>query len=211
MGMIDTSAPFILYAKAEVFYEGRASSKLEIGNYLVIHKADGALLIQAATKTTPRNYQSPGAILTLDENTLVSKRKKETIKIIIHQLYNISYLQDWSTADIVITKTEKELVKKLIDNWSDYIPGDFVTIQQEFPTLLGPVDLVGVDTDKKHHVVEVKRKNISVPHVSQLDRYVSAVRDIGEEAVGYIAAPHIGKNALAYCEKQGFQYIMIDF
>lgn len=209
--MINTSAPFILYAQAEVFYDGRACSTLEIGNYLVIHKADGALLIEASTKTTPRNYQGPGAILTQHEHVLISKRKQEIIKIVIHKLHSISYLSNWSDSKIIITKTEKELVKKIIDNWADYIPGEFVTIQQEFPTLLGPVDIVGVDMNKLHHVVEVKRKNISVPHVSQLDRYVSAVRDIGEEAIGYIAAPKIGKNALAYCATQGFQYIKVDF
>jgi len=209
--MIDVKAPFILYAQAEVFYDGRACSTLEIGNYLIIHKTDGALLIEASTKTTPRNYQGPGATLEQRAHILISRRKQETIKIVIHKLHSISYLSNWSASNIIITKTEKELVNKIIDNWADYVPGEFVTIQQEFPTLLGPVDIVGVDTNRLHHVVEVKRKNISVPHVSQLDRYISAIRDIGEDAVGYIAAPNIGKNALAYCATQGFQYIKVDF
>ena len=209
--MIDLDTPFVIFAYCDVQYEGRASSTLEVGNYLIIHKADGSLLIEASTKTTPRNYQGPGAILSQREHILISKRKSETITIVIHKLHNISYLYNWSDFDITITKTEKDLVNKLIDNWSDYIDGEFVTMQREFPTLLGPVDIVGVDTNKLHHVVEVKRKNISVPHISQLDRYVSAVRDIGEEAIGYIAAPNIGKRALAYCESLGFRYIAINF
>ena len=209
--MINTSAPFLLFAQAEVFYEGRATSTLEVGNYLIIHKTDGALLIEAATKTTPRNYQGPGAILSQCGHILISKRKNETITIVIHKLHNIKYLTNWSSAEIIITRTEKDLVNKLIANWSDYISGDFVLIQTEFPTLLGPVDIVGVDTEGTHHVVEVKRKNISVPHVGQLSRYVSAIYDTGERVIGYIAAPNIGKRALAYCGSSGFNYIKIDF
>ena len=209
--MIDTSAPFFLFAQAEVFYEGRATSTLEIGNYLIIHKADGALLIEADTKTTPRNYQGPGAVLSRRGHVLVSTRKKETITIVIHKLHNIFYPAYWSSAEIIITRTEKDLVNKLIANWSDYISGDFVLIQTEFPTLLGPVDIVGVDTEGTHHVVEVKRKNITVPHVGQLSRYISAIYDTGETVIGYIAAPNIGKRASAYCESSGFNYIKIDF
>lgn len=209
--MIDVTAPFSLFAHCDVQYEGRAASTLETGNYLIIHKPDGTLLIEAATKTTPRNYQGPKAVLQRHGHVLVSKRKQETITIIIHKLYDIMYLRNWSEAEIAIVRTEKELVQKLITNWNRYIPGEFTEIITEYPTLLGPIDAVGIDKNGWYHAVEVKRKNVSVPHVSQLLRYVTAIKDSGRDTIGYIASPQIGQKALEYCESLGFRYIAIDF
>jgi len=209
--MIDVASPFILFAQCEVIYDGRAASTLELGNYLIIHKADGSIQIQAGDKTMPRNYQGAGSTLERRGHVLISKCKSETISIIIHKLYNISYLSNWSCAEIVIIRTEKELVDKLFRNWTDYIDGEFVMVRTEFLTSLGPVDLAGIEVDDHYHLVEVKRGNISIQNISQLNRYVSAIRDAGKVATGYIASPKIGCRARAYCESLGFRYLRLEF
>ena len=209
--MINIHVPFVAFVFCEVLYDGRASSTLEAGNYLIIFKADGSIQIQAGNKIAPRNYQQPGAKLELRGHVLIIRRKHETIKIIIHKLHQVFYPQNWSCAEIVIIRTERDLVNKLFANWSDYIEGNFATIQLEFATPLGPIDLAGVDATGCYHLVEVKRKGIIVPNISQLNRYVSAMRDRGELVAGYIAAPRIGDRARDYCESLGFKYIFIDF
>lgn len=75
--MIDINAAFILFANCDVLYDGRAQSTLETGNYLIIRKADGSIQIQAANKTTPRNYQSSGAVIEQRGHILISRRKKK--------------------------------------------------------------------------------------------------------------------------------------
>jgi RecB family endonuclease NucS len=114
-------------------------------------------------------------------------------------------------AEIAIVRTEKELVNKLFQNWTDYIDGDFEMVRTEFPTTLGPVDLAGIEVDGHYHLVEVKRGNISIQNVSQLNRYVAAMRDAGKVVSGYIASPKIGCRARAYCESLGFSYILLGF
>ena len=209
--MIDATKPFILFAQCEVIYEGSAASTLEVGNYLIIHKIDGSIQIQAGDKTGPRNYQGAGAILEVRGHILVSKRKKETITIIVHKLYSLNYLSNWSCAEIAIIRTEKELVNKLFYNWTDYIDGDFTMVRTEFVTPLGPVDLAGIETDGHHHLVEVKRTNVSIQNISQLNRYVTAIRGTGKTTTGYIASPQIGCRARNYCESLGFNYIRLEF
>jgi len=209
--MISITAAFTMYAQCDVLYEGRAASTLETGNYLIIHKGDGSIQIQAGDKTMPRNYQGSGATLERREHILISRRKSETLTITIHKIHQIVYLPNWSVAEITIVRTEKDLVNKLFKNWIDYIDGDFEMVKTEFPTSLGPVDLAGIEVDDHHHLVEVKRGNISIQNISQLNRYVSAVRDAGKVVSGYIASPKIGCRARAYCESLGFRYLLLDF
>lgn len=208
---IDIHLPFVLYCHCEVLYDGRATSTLEPGNFLIIHKGDGSIQIQAGNKIFPRNYQGAGGKLEIRGNILIATRKSETIKIIIHKIYNCLSLNNWSLAEVSIIRTEKDLVNKLLRDWHDYIDGEFSIIQTEFQTPLGPIDLAGIENDGDYHLVEVKRGNISVQNISQLNRYVSIMRDQGKVVYGYIAAPRIGKNAMEYCSSLGFKYLCLDF
>jgi len=153
---------FVLYCSCDVIYDGRAYSTLERGNYLIIYKPDGSLLIHGSSKSTPRNYQSVGSKVDLQleresefgqHGTLISHNNNETITITIHHVIFIEYLSDWSDSEIVISKTEKELVDKLVANWSSHIKGKFTTIIRELKTPLGPVDVVGIEANCTHHIV----------------------------------------------------------
>lgn len=208
---ININLPFCIYCRCEVLYDGRATSTLELGNFLVIHKGDGSIQIQAGNKIFPRNYQGAGGKLEICDNTIISTRKRETIKIIVHEVHDQIYLTNWSLAEVAIIRTEKDLVNKLLRDWHDYIEGDFELIRTEFQTPLGPIDLAGVEANGDHHLVEVKRRNVSVQNVSQLNRYVSVLREQGKVVHGYIAAPRIGNNAIKYCESLGFEYLNVDF
>lgn len=206
--MIDVSRPFSLFARCEVIYDGRAYSTLEVGNYLIIHKDDGSLQIHSSQKITPSNYQGPRSSLEQRGHLLISKSKKETITIIIHQIINLTYLKYWSDSEIVITRTEQDLVDKLFYNWP--IEGEFMYIFQEYQTELGNIDLLGVTFDMVFHVIEVKRVKASIPHVTQLKRYIDILAE-HHDTEGYLASPEIGERAMAYLEKCGYHWIQVDF
>src|SRR5947209_1248902 len=59
----EVTDPFILLADCQVTYEGRASSVLPRGHYLLVRKADGSFLVHGARLTTPLNYQGAGSRL----------------------------------------------------------------------------------------------------------------------------------------------------
>lgn len=209
--MIDPNKPFALYANCEVRYSGRADSYLEAGRYLIIHKEDGTLLIHNAIKNPPRNYQGPGAKLTILSNKLISKRKAEIIEITIHDIIHYIPLAGWSNSGVSISKTERDLVNKLFLNWYDYIQADLELIYIEYQNDLGVIDMLGIDANNVHHVIEAKRITASLSHCSQLKRYLEYFNEHNVETVGYIASPKIGVNALNYLHKHGCKWIEIQF
>ena len=208
--MIDCLSPFVLYADCKVVYSGRAESTLDRGLYLIIHKSDGTLLIHSGTKTPPRNYQGPGALLSYNENIIISKRKSEIIHIMIYNIISYTPLLKWSDTSVTISKTEKDLVQKLFNNWYDYFKVDLEIIYTEYPTDLGPIDFLGIDSNNVYHIVEVKRTTATLSHCSQLQRYLESFYGL-YDTVGYIASPKINKSAITYLEKHKRKWIQIDF
>lgn len=193
--MIDISKPFLLYANCSVIYDGRASSTLSNGNYLVIYKKDKSLLIHASDKSTPRNYQSSGTILRQENNHIIATRKQEKIIINIQDIFNYIELDDWSDNQVVVAKTEKELVDKICKSIDSYLKTTVRTTHLEYVTEYGPVDIMAEDINNIKHVIEVKRKRATLSNVSQLKRYMEK---FDNNARGYIASPEISKNANKY-------------
>lgn len=206
--MIDPKSPFVLYADCVVTYSGRAESTLDRGLYLIIHKSDGTLLIHSSTKNPPRNYQGPGAKLEYHADKLISKRKSEIIKITLYNIISYMPLSNWSDTSVSISKTEKDLVQKLFNNWFDYFDVDLEIIYTEYESGLGPIDLLGIDSNNVYHVVEAKRTTAVLSHCSQLQRYLESLHGL-HITMGYIASPKISKNALKYLEKHGYKWLEI--
>jgi RecB family endonuclease NucS len=207
---LDPNKPFCLYANCEVLYEGRASSSLERGNYLVVYKNDRSVSIHGATIVMPRNHMGAGSKLREEGNQILFQRKGETVCIKINHIHFLNYLDDWSESKIVICRTEKELAKKIFDNWSDLFDDNFEIVEMEFGTDLGPIDLVGF-TLTTDYIVEVKRKRASLKDVTQLRRYVEAMEHRGRPCRAFLAAPEIAKNAMKYLEKHNLQFLEVNF
>jgi RecB family endonuclease NucS len=200
-----------MYADCHVIYEGRAFSQLARGRYLIIYKPDKSLMIHNNRKSPPVNYQNFGSILTIDNNVITSTRKKETIRIFLHQIIEYNELEDWSDAIAVVRCTEKDLVNQIHDNYKKYLPIEDLELIKEYPTDHGPVDLVGIDKSNTYYIIEVKRVKGALSHCSQLKRYVDSVKikkDV--EVKGFLACPTIGKNALAYLTSMGFAWLEVN-
>ena len=206
--MINYNNAFIMYADCSVTYDGRACSTLDRGNYLIIRKQDGTLLIHGADKSPPKNYQGSGATLVAVNDGLLSIRKKEKIKIELFNIINFENLSDWSNNAINIRKTEAELVNKIVANSQEYLNVNLKSIEKEFKTPHGPIDILGTEDNGTLHIVEVKRKTASLAHCSQLSRYMEVFTG---NRIGYIASPDIGKNALRYLDNHDLRWIKVDF
>jgi len=196
-----------MYFNGSVIYDGRATSTLSSGNYLLIHKNDKSVSIHAGSAIQPRNYMGTDSKLVLLDDTLIFTRKKEQLTIKIEELIYCQYMPEWSEDNIVISKTEHELVLKLLNNWPDYLDITCYSIEMEVETKYGKIDLLGTEFDGTEHIIEVKRTRAGVAAVTQLKRYV----DASKMAFGYLAAPEIGKKAVMYLDECGYNYIKIDF
>lgn len=204
---VKNNTSFILYCDCNVKYDGRASSILDYGNYLIIYKADGSLQIHASNKISPRNYQGAKSLLSIDDNQITSINKLEKIIILLRNVYFVFQLRDWSNNEITITKTEKDLVDKLCLNWNEYMNIACDNIVREYKTDHGPVDIVGLDRKNIKHVIEVKRRKATIKDVTQLRKYLECIDD----SIGYLAAPSISTKAKSYLYQHECNYINIDF
>ncbi len=120
-------------------------------------------------------------------------------------------LTGWSTAQISICRTEKELSNRIYNNWNKYFPGEFTLIQQEFRTGVGSIDVIGISDKSEYYIVEVKRRKVSIKDITQLKRYADFLSESGKITHGYLAAPGISTNAATYLERNNFQLIEIGF
>lgn len=206
---IDVDKPFTLFANCSIIYDGRASSTCKKGNYLIIRKGDGTLMIHGNSLTKPLNYQPPTAIMVQKENKLLSTYKHETIQIDIKEFIHYQALTNWHDNKISISKTEDELRQKFINNIHSYFE-TYDEIYTEYKTPLGPVDLLVV-INNVYHVFEFKRKRTGIQTIGQITRYMSYFKEIGKEHIGYIAAPGMSDNAMNQANKKGIKFIQIDF
>lgn len=202
--------PFILYAEARVVYEGRASSTLNSGNYLIIHKKDGTLQILGGELCNPLNYQPPGAKLTKQNNLLISIRKNEKITIFLNKILSYQELPDWSIKKIQISKTEQDLKNQILNNLESILKTKILEIFSEFKTPVGAIDILAIDQHDIYHVIEVKRNKANLAACSQLDRYVEYFIDLHKKVKDYIASPRISSNALAYAQTHYTTWLQID-
>lgn len=202
---------FCLSFYGSVRYDGRAVGLLGPGNFLLLRKNDGSVSVHGGVNIPPRNYMGGGTKMhmnvTAGSGTISFKRKKEIIWIEITKIHFMEKMEDWSTDEVRLRKTEKELVHKIFTDWGDYIDGEFDIIEKEYPTKYGPVDLIGFGEEVA--VIEVKRRKATVSDCTQLRRYVEAFEPASVR--GYLASPEIGDNAVKYLEKHGYEWILVEF
>jgi RecB family endonuclease NucS len=199
-------SPFVAFVDASVEYSGRASSLLARGNYLLIYKDDKSFSVHGSTNIGPRNYQGKATKLTFSGDTLLATNKKEIIKVRIYSTIWTQPAACWSSAPVVVTKTEKELVDRIVADPLTYLGFVPDSIRTEVPTTNGPVDILATKDDVDH-VIEVKRKIISTNNAVQLRKYLECWGT--KKVIGYVAAPGISIGASKYCAKHLLHYIPV--
>lgn len=201
-----------MFATCSVEYDGRAYSTLQTGEYLIVYKKDKSMMIHGSDLITPLNYIGNNSNLNINNNILIFTRKSEKILITINEIKSMMYLDNWSNNKITISRTEKELVDKICDNWTQYFDNNCEKLHREYMTELGPIDIFGYSKDLSI-IIEVKRKRASTKDVSQLKRYVEAITAVQstDKIIGYIAAPDISDKAIKYLEKSGLFFLEVKF
>lgn len=207
--MIRIDRAFVLFATCSISYNGRASSSLVPGNYLITRKGDGTLLIHGASRFNPLNFQTRGAISRLDGDMLVSTRKNEIIAIKLEKIIHYYELPHWSDNRIVISMTEDELKNSIFDNLEFWLGEKVAEKYMEHPTPYGPIDIFAVGASAVNYVIEVKRAKASLASCAQLERYLGYYKEIKKDAHGWLMSPGISSGALKYCESHNLKWLKV--
>lgn len=208
------TAPCVLHVDASVFYDGRATSTLQRGKYLVIWKADGSFQIHGGDLISPLNYQASGAVVTYVRPSgpvpgmVRAVRKNEVIEVTVYQTFLEYEAGELDVHKIKIIRTEDELVEKLKSNIGSYVP-NCVSVVRESPSSHGPIDLLAKDDGGLYHLFEVKRKKATLSACTQVLRYGELFKEAGVKL--YVVSPSITKGALKYCDKASITWVELDF
>jgi RecB family endonuclease NucS len=203
----------VVIATCSVAYEGRLSAHLPLAPRLLMVKADGSVSIHADDRAyKPLNWMSPPCELRERPGSwLVSNPKGETLSITIETVHaDVSY-ELGAGAPLEKDGVEAEL-QELLAARPDVLGDGYRLIRREYPTDIGPVDLLCRDGSGGVVAVEVKRRG-EIDGVEQLGRYLERLELDGRlrPVRGVLAAQHIRPQAKVLASARGIRCVEVDY
>ncbi len=208
----------LLVARCEVVYTGRLTAVLPEAVRLVVLKSDGSVLVHDdAGGFKPLNWMTPETVIETDGDPLTSlvvrKRAGKTEdKLEIRVLEVISDIEHEFGEAAALEKdgVERDLQAELANRPGALEPG-LRLVRREWPTDIGPVDLMCRDSDDGFVAVEVKRI-AGIDAVEQLVRYLERLRLDAEfeEIRGLLVAQRIKPQAMTLAEARGIGCVEVD-
>jgi RecB family endonuclease NucS len=164
----------LVVAECTVDYDGRLQAHLPAATRLVMVKADGCVAIHAdGGAYKPLNWMNaPNRLIEDREEGVwtVTSPKGEILTITFHDVISDSSHEMGSDPGLQKDGVEAHLQKLLADDPTSIADG-LRLVRREFPTDIGPVDLMCRDADGLAVAIEVKRRG-EIDGVEQLTRYL---------------------------------------
>jgi len=202
----------LIVARCSVTYEGRLGARLAPALRLVLCKSDGSIAIHSDTKAyKPLNWMNPPCTIEESDGQIVARTPKgETLRIELHEIVQDTVIELGDDPGLEKDGVEAEL-QVLLAARVAALRDDFTLIRREYPTDIGPVDLLCRDADGRTVVVEVKRVG-DIAGVDQLLRYQERLdRDARfAPTVGMFVAQQIKPQAKVYAASKGVACVEID-
>lgn len=214
----------IVYATCAVDYSGRLDAHLEPAKRALMIKADGAVLVHAdGGSYKPLNWMSPPCTMTVDEPSDEERESgvsevwrvdhDKTDDALLIQIYEIhdEMALDLGQEPGLFKDGVEDHLQKLLSEQTDILGKDVRLIRREYPTAIGPVDLL-VKDGSGHIAVEVKRRG-EIDGVEQLTRYLTLLeRDSTLQPIrGIFAAQEIRPQARVLAEDRGIECVVLDY
>jgi RecB family endonuclease NucS len=205
----------LVVARCEVTYTGRLAAYLPESTRLLILKDDGSVLVHAdAGGYKPLNWMTPPTVLEEDGDTLVVRKRagKSEDRLHIRLLEVLSDVTHEMGEAAALEKdgVERELQAELAAR-PDVLGEELRLVRREWPTDLGPVDLMCRDDEDGWAAVEVKRV-AGIDAVEQLCRYLERIQLDPSRAGcrGILAAQCFRPQALTLAEARGIRCVEVD-
>ena len=203
----------LVFAHCTVDYEGRLTAHLPEATRLIMVKSDGCVAIHAdGGAYKPLNWMNAPNKLVEEEGVWrVSNPKGEVLIITLHEIFSDFSHEMGIDPGLQKDGVEAHLQELLADDPSFLVEG-LELIKREYPTDLGPVDLLCRTSKGETIAVEIKRRG-EIDGVEQLTRYLDFLnRDpLIKPVRGIFAAQEIRPQAKVLAEDRGIQCVVIDY
>lgn len=202
----------LIVGSCTVNYVGRASSKLSLGERVILIKPDGSTLIHRPRDYAPVNWQPPGSLFRtriVDGKLRIRvyrRREGEVLVIVFEKMILVAVLQLVDEGEFHLYASEKDMKRAILIE-PKLLEEGFKPIEAEKPVQPGFIDILGIDSEDRLTVVEIKRRAADKSAILQLKSYVDAVRsETGREVRGILVAPSLAKGGQSLMATLGLEF-----
>jgi endonuclease len=192
---------------------GRLTAHLPAANRLILVKADGSVSVHADDRAyKPLNWMSPPCTLREDGDTwTVTNKAGEQLIVTVEEIHHDSSHDLGIDPGLQKDGVEAHLQELLADR-VDILGTGWTLIRREYPTAIGPVDILCRDATGVTVAVEIKRRG-EIDGVEQLTRYLGLLnRDPHLRPVrGVFAAQEIKPQARVLATDRGIACVTLDY
>jgi RecB family endonuclease NucS len=211
----------LVIARCSVDYSGRLNAHLPLATRLLVHKGDGSLLVHSdGGSYKPLNWMSPPCTLTVEDPSdddvveqwrVTHVKSGDALVVRIHEILHDSTHELGIDPGLQKDGVEADL-QRLLAEQVGVIGEGLTLVRREFPTAIGPVDLLLREPGGGTVAVEVKRRG-DIDGVEQLTRYLELLgRDPHLAPVsGVFAAQEIKPQAKVLAADRGIRCVTLDY
>ena len=212
-------------ADCSVDYEGRLKAHLPLARRLLLVKSDGSVLVHSdGGSYKPLNWMSPPARLVEtapDEDqaaagvtevwTVSAAKSDDVLRVLIHARHE-ELSHDLGVDPGLIKDGVEADLQRLLAEQLDLVSTGTTLVRREFPTAIGPVDILARDASGATIAIELKRRG-DIDGVEQLTRYLELLnRDPRLAPVrGIFAAQQIKPQARTLAADRGIDCLTLDY
>lgn len=221
----------LVIARCSVDYMGRLEAHLPEADRLVMVKADGSVSIHADDRAyKPLNWMTSPCSLTeltpsspdasthpefederVERLWIVENKAAEQLRIRLFAVHSDSEHELGEDPGLVKDGVEAHL-QELLAEQIELLGNGYTLVSREYPTPIGPVDLLSRDADGATVAVEIKRRG-GIDGVEQLTRYVDLLNrdELLSPVTGIFAAQEIKPQARTLAEDRGIRCVTLDY
>jgi RecB family endonuclease NucS len=215
----------VVIARCQVDYAGALTAHLPLATRLILVKADGSVQIHADDRAyKPLNWMSAPCTLTvvppdpeaglpdgIAEVWHVRGRRGDHLQIGLAEVLSDQSFDLGVEPGLAKDGVEKHL-QELLAASPEAIRADLRLVQREYPTPIGPVDLLCRAGDGSYVAVEIKRRG-EIDGVEQLTRYLDLMRrdPLLGSVEGVFVAQLIKPQARVVAQDRGIACVTVDY
>ena len=214
----------LVIATCAVDYVGRLTAHLPSAPRLLLLKADGSVSVHADDRAyKPLNWMTPPCTVkespilddtgaeTGEQLWIVENSKGEQLRITVEKIHSDQQFELGQDPGLTKDGVEAHLQELLADNIEVFGKG-YTLVRREYPTAIGPVDILSRDASGKSVAIEVKRRG-GIDGVEQLTRYLELLNrdELLAPVEGVFAAQEIRPQARTLAEDRGIRCVVVDY
>ena len=205
----------LVVARCEVRYTGRLTAFLPEATRLLVFKSDGSVLVHSDMGGyKPLNWMTPPSVIEEEPGRIVVRkragRSEDRLDIHVAEVLADVTHEMGEAAGLEKDGVERHLQEELAAR-PDALVAGLRLVRREWPTDIGPVDLMCRDSDDCWVAVEVKRI-ATIEAVEQLTRYLERIRldPAAAACQGILAAVQVKPQARTLAEARGMRCVEVD-